>query len=305
MRKLLIAVFAGALLTLAGAASAGQPLVDVAWVKERVGKPGVVFIDVRGQIDYMRGHLPGAINTSLFGDGWSVTDDNGVPGMMGKPASLAKLIGGYGIDNATHVVLVPWGYSAGDIGAATRIYWTFKVLGHDAVSILDGGMAAYVEDGENPLEKGRMKKMPPAKTFAVKLRTDMLATKDEVKKALGTGAALVDNRPADQFLGVTKSGANERTGTIAGAKNLPLDWLTENGGGTFRNSSALAKLYALAGLPTEGDQITFCNTGYMASVGWFAASEVLGNKKAKLYDGSLAEWTADDSLPVESAVDLE
>ena len=149
MRKLIVLLVAGIMLglatmaTMATVAQAAQPLVDAAWVKDNIGKPGVVFLDVRGKIDYMRGHVPGALNTNLGGDGWRVRDANGVPGMLGKPDDLAKLIGGYGIDNSTHVVLVPWGYSAGDMGTATRIYWTFKVLGHDAVSIVNGGMATY------------------------------------------------------------------------------------------------------------------------------------------------------------------
>jgi thiosulfate/3-mercaptopyruvate sulfurtransferase len=308
MRKLIVLLVAGVMVgaaTLATVAQAAQPLVCAAWVKDNIGKPGVVFLDVRGKIDYMRGHVPGALNTSLGRDGWRVRDANGVPGMLGKPDVLAKLIGGFGIDNLTHVVLVPWGYSSGDMGTATRIYWTFKVLGHDAVSIVNGGMAAYTDVAGNPLEKGRMKTKPTAKTFTVNLRADMIATKNDVKMALKKGTPLVDNRAGSQYLGVTQSGATARPGTLPGAKNLPQDWLTENGGGEFRDKSVLAKLFELAGLPTEGDQITFCNTGYMASVGWFAASEVLGNKKVKMYDGSMAEWTADEDLPVQSAVSLE
>lgn len=308
MRKLIVLLVAGVMVgaaTLATVAQAAQPLVDAAWVKDNIGKPGVVFFDVRGKIDYMRGHIPGALNTSLGRDGWRIRDANGVPGMLGKPDVLAKLIGGFGIDNSTHVVLVPWGYSSGDMGTATRIYWTFKVLGHDAVSIVNGGMAAYTDVAGNPLEKGRMKTKPAAKTFTVNLRADMIATKNDVKMALKKGTPLVDNRSGSQYQGVTQSGATARPGTLPGAKNLPQDWLTENGGGEFRDKSVLAKLFELAGLPTEGDQITFCNTGYMASVGWFAASEVLGNKKVKMYDGSMAEWTADEDLPVQSAVSLE
>jgi len=305
MRKLLIVLAAGTLMALTTAAWAAQPLVSAAWVKDNIDKPGVVFLDVRDKIAYMRGHVPGAHNTSLGRDGWRVRDAAGVPGMLGKSEDLAKLIGGYGIDNSTHVVIVPWGYSTGDMGTATRIYWTFKVLGHAAVSIVNGGMAAYTDAPGNPLEKGRMKAKPPAKNFAVNLRSEMIATKSDVKIALENDTPLVDNRPGSQYLGITQSGAAARPGTIPGAKNLPQDWLTENGGGEFRDKSAISKLFELAGLSTEGDIITFCNTGYMASVGWFATSEVLGNKKAKMYDGSLAEWTADKDLPVQSAISLE
>ena len=57
-------------------------------------------------------------------------------------------------------------------------------------------------------------------------------------------------------------------------------------------------------MPTSGDQINFCNTGHWASVGWFVSSELLGNKKAKLYDGSMTEWTMLKGGPVEQKVKL-
>jgi thiosulfate/3-mercaptopyruvate sulfurtransferase len=62
----------------------------------------------------------------------------------------------------------------------------------------------------------------------------------------------------------------------------------------------LRALRKSAGLAEEGEEISFCNTGHWASLGWFVDSEILGNKQAKLYDGSMVEWTADDSLPVET-----
>ena len=89
------------------------------------------------------------------------------------------------------------------------------------------------------------------------------------------------------------------------AKNVPENWLTRNGGGSFRDKGTLAKLFALAGVPTSGEQISFCNTGHWASLGWFASSEILGNKSAKMYDGSMVEWSADASTPVERRVQLD
>ncbi|MGH6815294.1 MAG: sulfurtransferase, partial [Hyphomicrobiaceae bacterium] len=45
-----------------------------------------------------------------------------------------------------------------------------------------------------------------------------------------------------------------------------------------------------------------CSTGHWASLGWFVSSEILGNKDAKMYPGSMAEWTADAGRPVEQKV---
>ncbi len=276
-------------------AFAAQPLVDVNWVKANAGKPGVVIIDARGKTAYLRGHIPGALNTNYGKDGWRVKKD-GVPGMFpANPAKLIKLIGNLGVDDATHVVLVAPGNNASDMGIATRMYWTFKVLGHDNLSILNGGMKAYLaavdKKGKptNPLQKGVVKVSP--KVFKASLRKDMLINATDVKAAMNKGEPLVDNRTSDQYLGVNRHPKAKAYGTIPGAINLPENWVTKNNGGVFRGKKSLEKLYAIAKVPTSGAQINFCNTGHWASIGWFASSEILGNKNAQMYDGSMLDWT--------------
>lgn len=291
------------LLLTARAATAADPLVDVAWVKANLGKPGVVILDVQTPTDFLRGHIPGAANTDFDKSGWREERADKVPDML--PEKLDKLaahIGGLGIDNNTHVVLVPPGKNYADMGWGTRIYWTFKVLGHDKVSILNGGMAAWAKDKANPQETGAAK--PVAKTFNVSLRKEMLAGVDDVKAAKAKGVLLVDSRPEDQFMGINRNPKATVNGTLEGAKNLPTGWTTENAGGLFRSKAQLEQLYKVANVPTSGEQINFCNTGHLASIGWFVSSELMGNKKAKLYDGSMVEWTLIKAGPVEQKVKL-
>lgn len=316
MKKVSRLIVTSLLMLLTGMVWANQPLVDVAWVKGNIGQPGIVFLDVRGNLeglskaDYLREHIPGAVYTDYAKDGWRVKDKQGTPGMLAPTDKLEKLIGGLGIDNATHVVIIPNGGSALDMGTATRIYWTFKVLGHDNVSILDGGMLAYTKEVDektkkpvNPLDKGMVS--PVAKTFTAKLREEMIVSKADVKAALENGVPLVDHRPNDQYIGINKHGKAARSGTIPGALNLPESWVTQNGGGTFRPKNELEQLYAAAKVPTTGNEISFCNSGHWASLGWFASSEIMGNKEAKLYDGSMLEWTADKALPVEQKISIK
>lgn len=292
------------LFSLAGSALAATPLVDAAWAKANAGKPGVVFIDFQPAADFMRGHIPGAVNSNFAKDGWrEERAADKVPDMLAEPNKLAELIGKLGIDNDTHVVMVPPGLNSTDMGIGTRIYWTFKVLGHDKVSLLDGGMASYSKDKANPLETGAPKITP--KTFKVSLRKEMLVTAEDVKKAKAAGIPLVDNRPEDQFVGINRHPKATASGTLEGAKNLPNAWLTVNGQGEFRKKPELEKLYKVAGVSTSGEQINFCNTGHWASVGWFVSSELMGNKNAKMYDGSMTEWTITKAGPVEQKIKLD
>lgn len=288
-----------------GSALAADPLVDAAWAKANAGKPGVVFIDFQPTTDFMRGHIPGAVNSNFAKDGWrEERAADKVPDMMPSDTTkLAELIGKMGIDNDTHVVMVTQGLNSTDMGIGTRIYWTFKVLGHDNLSLLDGGMATYTKDKGNPLETGAPKITP--KTFKVNLRKEMLVMADDVKKAKSAGILLVDNRPEDQFVGINRHPKATQSGTIEGAKNLPNTWMTVNGLGEFRKKAELEKLYKVASVPTSGEQINFCNTGHWASVGWFVSSELMGNKKTKMYDGSMTEWTITKAGPVEQKVKLD
>ena len=291
-----------------GSAQAADPLVNVDWVKANSTKAGVVTVDARGKADYLRGHIPGAVNTDYGKGGWRVAKD-GVPGLFPEDTTkLGALIGGLGIDNATHVVLVAPGNNSSDMGTATRMYWTFKALGHDNVSILNGGMKAYLAAQDkagkptNPLEKGAAN--VTAKTFNIALRKDMIPSTADVKAAMEKGTVMVDNRTADQYMGVNRHGKSKASGTIPGAANLPQSWMTVIGGGVLRSNDTIAKLYQAAGVPTSGEQISFCNTGHWASIGWFASSEILGNKDAKMYDASMTGWTA-AKMPMEAKIKVK
>jgi len=184
------------------------------------------------------------------------------------------------------------------------------VLGHDNVSLLDGGMTAYTKEIHentkkpvNPLEKGVVKVEP--KIFKANLREEMIVSKEEMIAAQENGKSMVDHRPNNQYLGINKAGIVKRSGTIPGASNVPENWLTQNGGGTFRSKGDLEKLFGAANVSTSGEQINFCNSGHWASLGWFTSHEILGNKDAKIYDGSMVEWSADESLPMELKVNLK
>lgn len=313
---MLLRTFFAALLLVVFAplAMAQGPLVEVAWLKANLGKPSLVVLDVRSgagktKSDYLAGHIPGAVFTDYAKDGWREKNAAGVEGMLPPPDKVERLIGGLGIDNATHVVLVPDGRAAQDVGAAARLYWTFKVMGHDLVSILNGGHTAWIAELDkerkpvNPLEQAEAK--PAAKAFKANVRHDWIIGKSDVEKAMSAKQPLVDNRPPDFYVGLSKSSAAKTAGTIPGAINVPEAWITENNGGKFRSKDQLAKLYQVAGVPTTGRQVNFCNTGHWASLGWFAAHEILGNKEAVMYDGSMAEWTQDPKAPVEAKIQLQ
>ena len=299
--KLIVAFLAFVLFSTVSFASGGlPPLVDLGWLTAHAKEPGTVIVDTRSRQEFDAGHIPGVVHTDYGRDGWRVTDTNGTPGMFPDDSAglgaLATRIGELGIDNDSHIILVPRGRDEIDLGVATRIYWTFKVLGHDDVSILDGGMAGYLEDAAGPLTRDLPGRLP--REFKIALQQNMLLQETEVKQAMVQGRPLIDTRPISQFQGRTMSGAAGRPGTIPGARSVPAANLTQARSGTLLGAAALDRLFAAAGVGEEDPPILFCNTGHWASVNWFVASELLGLKGARLYDGSMAEWSADLSNPM-------
>ncbi|MHA1599264.1 MAG: sulfurtransferase, partial [Alphaproteobacteria bacterium] len=267
----------------AEAASDVTPLVDVAWVKAHTGQSGTVFLDIRNKLDggsektYRQGHIPGAVYSDYLSAGWRSKVD-GVVGQLPSVDSLEGLIGNLGIGNDNHVVVIAAGVSALDMGSATRIYWTFKVLGHDKVSILDGGYRAYTAATGNSVETGWNE--PSPRTFTAAFRPEMVADYRDVQAAAGSQTALIDMRPPAQYRGEKAHPAAKRPGTIPGAVNVPESQITVDGG-RFVSADGLRDLLKSAGVDTGGDAIAFCNTGHWASLGWFAESEILGNKKVR------------------------
>jgi thiosulfate/3-mercaptopyruvate sulfurtransferase len=298
------AAVAVALATLAAApASAGDaaPLVSSAWLKERLNAPDLVVVDIRSALDgggaeaYRKSHIPGAVHSDYDKAGWRVTRGN-LPTMLPSVPELEKLIGETGIDEDVHVVVVPAGVHVLDFGAAARVYWTLKVLGHERVSILDGGHAAWTADPANPIESGVRPASP--RIFTAALDTTLLASVEEVEEAARSGrATLVDARPATFFFGKQKHPGAQAYGHIPGALNVDSAALYDAKANRLKSKDELAQ--ALAAVPS-GPVTSYCNTGHWAATDWFVLSEVLGRKDVKLFPGSMVEWTADARRPIES-----
>ncbi|ODT79268.1 MAG: sulfurtransferase [Pelagibacterium sp. SCN 64-44] len=275
------------------------PLVSAEWLKAHAGDDNLVILDIRDKIaETDLGELPyiaNAVVAPYASYGWR-TEVQGVPAQIPGDAEIAKLIGDLGIDGDDHVVIVPWGTDSSEFGGATRVYWTFKYLGHDAVSILDGGWRQYDAVGGERVAEA---KVPVATTFPINVRPELRATTADVEAALADGTKLVDGRPEEQYLGQSKSPVVRIEGTIPGAVNLPHSKFYSADYASFAQPETVAALTQAVGLGADEKNIAFCNTGHWASIAWFALSEVGGNKNTAMYDGSMAEWAADPARPIQ------
>ncbi len=288
-------------LAVPGAAADAQPLVSPAWLGAHLRDQNLVVLDIRSAIDgskpetFAQGHIPGSVHSDYDKAGWRVTRNN-VPFMVPTTPELEKLIGDLGIDENSHVVIVPAGMNVLDFGSAARTYWTLKYAGVANVSILDGGLAAWKAAGL-PLATGAQ--APSPAIFTATTDDGILALAPEVEKIEKSGGAtLVDARPVSFYLGKEKAPAALAYGHIPGALNIDSAQFYDQ---TTNRLRPKAELEAIAREVPAGATIAYCNTGHWAATDWFVLHELLGRKNTRLYAGSMVEWTSNASRPIESA----
>ncbi|HSH42774.1 MAG TPA: sulfurtransferase [Arenicellales bacterium] len=303
MLRYLVTLVAGLLLPLGQALANVPPLVDDDWLAARQGEPSIAILDVRSPIDggdavpFVEGHIPGSVNAGYTEQPWRV-EQGEVPGMLPPVDELERLVRRLGVDDADTVVVVPAGSGPTDFGSAARVFWTFRVLGHERVTILNGGYRGWAAAG-HAVATGEVH--PEPGNFNADFRDQMLVSAADIEAAEANGLQLVDARPAEFFAGSEKHPAARVAGTIPGSVNIAHQAFL-SGGEVWRfDEDAVDSILADTELDQSLRPVSFCNTGHWASTTWFALSEIAGNKEVGLYDGSMVEWTRDESRGVQVA----
>ncbi|KTG17425.1 MULTISPECIES: rhodanese-like domain-containing protein [unclassified Guyparkeria] len=292
----------------AWALDAPGPVVDPQWLNDNLDEVTVLQITgsekafamapkyetVKGKqvVSVVAGHVPGA----KFVDWGSVRVErmeNGkkVGKLIPEKADFEKFVQSLGVDADDTVVIVPLGLSGSDFTKATRLYWQMKYYGHDDMAILDGGLASWLAAGFDA-ETGKPGKIEAGDWKATDERDEILATYAEVRSAVDDGdVQLLDARPVNQYLGVF-SKSKTVPGHLEGAFNVPTEALVRADGAAanFLPEASYRSIMQFKGIDADGEMITYCNSGNLASGLWFVASEIVGNDDVQLYDGSMKEY---------------
>ncbi len=275
------------------------PVVTTQWLAAHLGEPGLVVIDASwylaamqrdGSAEYLAGHLPGAVYWDLD----RLSDQSTpLPHMLPDAASLAREIGALGIGDSDRVVV----YDGSGVNlSAPRVWWTFKIAGHDAVAVLDGGLSRWREEG-HPLESGLVQR--DCTPFPVRFRPALLRSLEEMRVGLDAGAwQILDARSRGRFEGSEpEPRPGLRGGHLPGARNLPFTELVDSGG-LLLSGDELRRRYAAAGVDLSRPVVTTCGSGVTACA-LALGLELLGARDSAVYDGSWSEWGREDGPPIE------
>ena len=244
----------------------------------------------KGPRAYAEGHIPGAhfihLDEDLSGKKTGMNGRHPLPDVD----AFAKKMGRIGIDGSKHVIA----YDDAGGPYASRLWWLLHWLGHDNVSLLDGGINQWIAEG-----RAIDRVTPSAKpaSFIAKQKNGMTVDANFILANIKQPVAVVvDARAPERYRGETEP-IDPVAGHIPGALNR-LFKNNLNTDGTFKSAAILQQEFAaLFGNKSSGEVINQCGSGVTACHNLFAM-EIAGLSGSKLYPGSWSEWCADAARPV-------
>ena len=241
-----------------------------------------------GQLQYGEAHIPGALFAHLDRDLSAPRDGRGGRHPLPYPGAFIAWLGQQGLNPEDQVVC----YDAGSGTVAARLWWMLRWVGHDAVAVLDGGLAKWLAEGR-PVTAEVPRKAHTH--YPVRLRPEITVGAGFVEQAR-KDMLLLDARAPERFRG-EKEPIDPVAGHIPGARNR---FCNENltAGGIFKAPDQLRSELSQVLQETPASKVVnYCGSG-VAACHNLLAMEIAGLRGAKLYAGSWSDWISDPKRPV-------
>ena len=238
-----------------------------------------------GREQYQQEHVPGAGFIDLSTD-WSDTE-SGFDNTFPSVEALAAAIGNDGINNEHCVVL----YASSHLMWATRAWWLLRYAGHTNSKVLNGNLGAWTAAGL-PTESGV--ESYPATTFVPTVNSDLFVGTQEMIEAMQESVCTVNALSPAQYEG-TGDFHYGRRGHIPGSRSLYFAHILRNE--FFLPAAELTEVLDAQGLLRAPRALIYCGGGIAATLDGFACA-LMGQQNVGVYDGSMSEWVADQSLPL-------
>ncbi|KAL1556047.1 threonyl-tRNA synthetase [Salvia divinorum] len=296
--------------------STNEPVVSVDWLHANLREPDLKVLDASWYMpveqrnpvqEYQDAHVPGALLFDI--DGISDQTTN-LPHMLPSEEAFAAAVSALGIENKDNIVV----YDGKGIFSAPRVWWMFRVFGHEKIWVLDGGLprwralgfdvqsissndaivkanAAY--EAIEEVYKGNMVPI----TFQTKFQPHLLWMMEQVRKNIEEQTYQhVDARSKARFDGIAPEPRKGiRSGHITGSKCLPFPQVLDDSQ-MLLSADELKKRFDQEGISLDRPIMLSCGTGVTACIVVLGLHR-LGKTDVPVYDGSWTEWVIAEDTP--------
>ena len=233
-------------------------------------------------------HIPGA---QFFDIDEIANSTSPLPHTLPSDKQFARQVGQLGIDNESWVIV----YDNNHFFASARVWWMFRVFGHEKVKVLDGGLTRWKQQ-RFPLTSDM--NQPAQKHFNAVFRPELFADLTQMQRIQQQGShQILDARSEDSFNGQRPlNDAGLQPGHIPGSFNIPYRNLFAPDDHTLRPVEHLKRIMAGAGVDLSKPMVTSCGSGVSAALLLLALYR-LGRPDIPMFDGSWAQWGRQADLP--------
>ena len=239
--------------------------------------------------EYKKSHIPHA----LYFDIDKVCNiESDLPHTVPTESQFINNMEELGVNNKNHIIL----YSHDGIGTSPRAWWLFKLFGHKNISILNGGLIAWLNiNGENSITIPKVLKS----TYIAKINKKLLATNSDVIDSLNKNEhQIVDARSIGRFKGTEEEPRpGLQKGHIPNSINIPFNLFLNNG--YFLEQEKIIDILNNNNFNFNKNIISTCGSGVTACVLAFAL-ELIGKNNWQVYDGSWSEWGSNKKNLIET-----
>ncbi|WP_372800298.1 sulfurtransferase [Lutibacter sp.] len=275
-----------------------EPLVSVAWLFKNIENPNLIILDASPKENksnlipkYTDIRIKGA---RMFDMETTFLDKkSAIPNMIPSEEVFTKKCRVLGINNESIIVV----YDNLGIYTSPRAWWMFRVMGHEKVAVLNGGLDAWMKE-DFPVEsiseitnnKGNFKA-----NYQPNLVKDSSFLVNNIKQKTHL---VIDARSVDRYEGnVPEPRENMASGHIPNSLNLHFKNVLDNDG-KMKSKNELLTIFQQFTIKNQ-PLIFTCGSGVTASILLLASEIALENNKS-LYDGSWAEWGQLGKFPIEN-----
>ena len=246
----------------------------------------------RGEQDYVKAHIPGAVYAHLNRDLSAVP--TGTNGRHPLPTieALISTFSQWGIGESVQVVA----YDDRGGSFASRLWWCLRYMGHISVAVLNGGFPSWERAGF-PTTSGVENRSP--RSFKHRIQEDMLVHLDQLQTMIGSSdILLLDARAPERYRGEEEP-IDPIAGHIPGAMNRFWGLNLDEDDSFLPPATLRTEFERILGTASPQSVIGYCGSG-VTSCHNLLAMTYAGLRGARLYLGSWSEWCADQARSIET-----